>query len=129
MYTLSGVSVGAGITVAPALVIARQKSDYSKEELFAFDSESEIDRFIKKSTQFAQKLRQIVNPAKDTVRDLLGAAAGFITSSDNKTEVIDLINQGCSSCMAARTVLLGNLDAFYKHNNDLKADKIGRAHV
>lgn len=47
MYTLSGVSVGAGITVAPALVIARQKSDYSKEELFAFDSESEIDRFIK----------------------------------------------------------------------------------
>ena len=70
MYTLSGVSVGAGIAVAPALVIARQKSEYSKEELFTFDSESEIDRYIKKSSQFAQKLRQIVNPAKDTVRDL-----------------------------------------------------------
>ena len=59
MYTLSGVSVGAGIAVAPALVIARQKSEYSKEELFTFDSESEIDRYIKKSSQFAQKLRQI----------------------------------------------------------------------
>lgn len=47
MYTLSGVSVGAGIAVAPALVIARQKSEYSKEELFTFDSESEIDRYIK----------------------------------------------------------------------------------
>lgn len=46
MYTLSGVSVGAGIAVAPALVIARQKSEYSKEELFTFDSESEIDRYI-----------------------------------------------------------------------------------
>lgn len=56
MYTLSGVSVGAGIAVAPALVIARQKSEYSKEELFTFDSESEIDRYIKKSSQFAQKI-------------------------------------------------------------------------
>ena len=51
MYTLSGVSVGAGIAVAPALVIARQKSEYSKEELFTFHSESEIDRYIKKSSQ------------------------------------------------------------------------------
>ncbi len=56
MYTLSGVSVGAGIAVAPALVIARQKSEYSKEELFTFDSESEIDRYIKKSQPICPKI-------------------------------------------------------------------------
>ena len=123
MYTLSGVAVGAGIGVAPALVIAKKKNEYATDEKFAYETESEIDRYLKKSTLFAQKLRQIVNPAKDCVRDLLGAAAGFLTSKDNNSEVIDLINQGYSACMAARTVLLGNLEAFYKHNNDLKDDK------
>ena len=29
MYTLSGVAVGAGIGVAPALVIAKKKNEYA----------------------------------------------------------------------------------------------------
>lgn len=123
MYTLSGISIGAGVGAGPSLVIARQKSNYSSEEMFAYDIETEADRFLKKSAQFSQKLLQIVNPAKDCVRDLLGAAAGFLTSQDNKKEILELIQKGCSACMAARSVLLGNLESFYKHDNELKADK------
>ncbi|WP_295350427.1 putative PEP-binding protein [uncultured Succinivibrio sp.] len=123
MYTLSGVSAGAGVGAAPSLTISKTKNTNSTEEIFAYDVETEIDRFNKKSSRFSQKLLQIVNPAKDSVRDLIGATAGFITSSDNKLEILELIKRGCSASMAARTVLFENLDNFFKKENDLKTDK------
>ncbi|MGN0893903.1 MAG: putative PEP-binding protein [Succinivibrio sp.] len=123
MYTLTGISISEGISVAPALVLSKQKSLFQDDELFAYDTDAEIERFNKKSALFAQKLRQIGNPAKDTLRDLFGAAAGFITSFDNKKEIIPLIEKGNSASIAASKILLGNLDAFFGHNVDLKNDK------
>ena len=123
MYTLSGVSAGSGVGAAPSLTISKTKNTNSTEEIFAYDVETEVDRFNKKSSRFSQKLLQIVNPAKDSVRDLIGATAGFITSSDNKLEILELIKRGCSASMAARTVLFENLDNFFKKENDLKTDK------
>ncbi|MBP5244716.1 MAG: hypothetical protein J6Z28_08390, partial [Succinivibrio sp.] len=122
MYTLSGVSAGAGVGAAPSLTISKVKNTNSTDEIFAYDVETEIDRFNKKSSRFAQKLLQIVNPAKDSVRDLLGATAGFITSADNKIEILELIKRGCSASMAARTVLFENLDNFFKIETDIKND-------
>lgn len=123
MYTLSGLSISAGISSAPALVIAKENKEYTQDELFTYDPDIESDTYLKKSSLFAQKLRQIVNPNKDCLRDLLGAAAGFLTSQDNKNSVLKLIQSGCSASMAARSVLLSNLEEFYKHNTDLQADK------
>ena len=123
MYTLSGVSAGTGIGAAPALTIAKQKTNFVTDEIFAYDVEAEIDIFTKKAHRFSQKLLQIINPAKDSVRDLLGAAAGFITSQDNRDEIITLIKNGCSACMAAKSVLIDNLDNFYKKDSESKADK------
>ncbi len=123
MYTLSGVSAGTGVGSAPSLTISKTQNTFVTDEIFAYDVETEIDRFNKKSSRFSQKLLQIVNPAKDSVRDLLGAAAGFITSAENKSEIVELINKGCSASMAARTVLLENLDHFFKNDGENKNDK------
>jgi len=123
MYTLSGVSAGTGAGTAPCLTISKTRNQQSTDEIFAYDVETEIDRFNKKSSRFAQKLLQIVNPAKDSVRDLLGAAAGFITSSENKNEILELINRGCSASMAARTVLPENLNHFYEKTTEQDTDR------
>ncbi|MGN0916188.1 MAG: putative PEP-binding protein [Succinivibrio sp.] len=122
MYTLSGVAAGSGIAVAKALVIKRTGGIEQKDEMFAYDVEGEADRYLKKTALFSSKLLQIVNPERDTVRDMLGAAAGFLNSKDNKEEILSLIKKGCSASMAAKTVLLENLDRFYKNNTDLKTD-------
>lgn len=117
MYTLSGLAVSAGITLGQALVIAKAKTEYTHEELFSYDPDAEEQRFLKKTAQFSQKLHQIVNPDRDSVRDLLGAASGYLCSAENKNEIIELIKKGCSASMAAKTVLLGNLQNF-KHSDD-----------
>ncbi len=123
MYTLSGISVGTGLGAARALTISSQKNHLVTEKFFNYDIEKEIDRFNKKASRFSQKLLQIVNPAKDSVRDLLGAAAGFITSRDNRDEILELIKKGCSAGMAAKSVLLENLNRMYEGKDDSASDK------
>lgn len=123
MYTLSGIVASSGIAVAKSLIIASNKGQNQHEDLFAYDVDLERDRYIKKTLLFSTKLLQIGNPAKDSLRDLIGAAAGFLNSADNKKEILDLINSGCSASIAAKTVLLENLDSFIHKNNDLKADR------
>ena len=105
MYTLSGLSVSAGVCTAKACVITTPKSEFSKDDLQSYDCEEERQRYLKKTALFAQKLRQTINPAKDCLRDLLGAASGFISSGANKENILTLIDNGCSAALAARSVL------------------------
>ena len=123
MYTLSGIVASTGIAVAKSLIISSNKDQNQHEDLFAYDVDLERDRYIKKTLLFSTKLLQIGNPAKDSLRDLIGAAAGFLNSADNKKEILELISSGCSASIAAKTVLLENLDSFIHKNNDLKTDR------
>lgn len=123
MYTLSGLSVSAGVCTAKACVITTPKSEFSKDDLQSYDCEEERQRYLKKTALFAQKLRQTINPAKDCLRDLLGAASGFISSGSNKENILTLIDNGCSAALAARSVLFNKLESFFANNNDLLTDK------
>ena len=117
MYTLSGVSIAAGVGFAPAVTVSRPGRFNTEDKLYAIDPQEEIDKFQKKSTQFANRLRQIVNPGQDRIRDLFGAAAGFLTDKGNNHDIIDLINRGCSAITACKSVLLGKLESF-NHSKD-----------
>ncbi len=117
MYTLSGVSIAAGVGFAPAVSVSRPGNFNQEVNIYALDPQEEIDKFQKKSTEFANRLRQIVNPGQDRVRDLFGAAAGYLTDKSNKHDIIDLINQGCSAVTASKSVLLGKLSNF-NHSKD-----------
>ncbi len=117
MYTLSGVSIASGVGFAPAVTISRPVEENIPESLYTLDPEAEIDKFQKKSTDFANRLRQIGNPCQDRERDILGAAGGFITDKENKKEIIDLIARGCTATHACKTVLLGKFEQF-KHKDD-----------
>ena len=70
MYTLSGVSIAAGVGFAPAVSVSRPGNFNQEVNIYALDPQEEIDKFQKKSTEFANRLRQIVNPGQDRVRDL-----------------------------------------------------------
>lgn len=117
MYTLTGVSIAAGVGFAPAVSVSKPGNFNHEVNIYALDPQEEIDKFQKKSTEFANRLRQIVNPGQDRIRDLFGAAAGYLTDKNNKHDIIELINQGCSAITASRSVLLGKL-AKFNHSKD-----------
>ena len=113
MYTLNGMTVSEGVGAGPALIMNKTVSIDSQDEEKVFDSESEIAKFKKASNEFATRLHQVTaGPAPDSVRDLFGAAAGFITNSKNVDAIISLILSGASAAKAAKIILFENLKAF-----------------
>ena len=125
MYTLNGMTVSEGVGAGPALIMNKAVSFDSQDEEKVFDSESEIAKFKKASNEFATRLHQVTaGPAPDSVRDLFGAAAGFITNSKNVDAIISLILSGASAAKAAKIILFENLKAF-EHSSDpeLKAQE------
>ena len=89
MYTLNGMTVSEGVGAGPALIMNKAVSFDSQDEDKVFDSESEIAKFKKASNEFATRLYQVTSgPAPDSVRDLFGAAAGFITNAKNVDAII-----------------------------------------
>ena len=112
MYTLNGMTVSEGVGAGPALIMNKAVSFDSQDEEKVFDSESEIAKFKKASNEFATRLHQVTaGPAPDSVRDLFGAAAGFITNSKNVDAIISLILSGASAAKAAKIILFENLKA------------------
>ena len=109
MYTLSGISAGYGIGIGSALTVSKIHESSNNEDYLNDDTELEIEKFNKKVSRFSQKLLQIVNPASDTVRDLLGATAGYLTASENKSKVIELITKGYSAHRAS-TKIYGSIN-------------------
>lgn len=125
MYTLNGMTVSEGVGAGPALIMNKTVSVALHDEEKVFDSESEIAKFKKASNEFATRLRQVTaGPAPDSVRDLFGAAAGFITNSKNTEAIVSLIRNGASAAKASQIILFENLKAF-DHSSDpeLKAQE------
>ena len=112
MYTLSGVSIAAGVGFAPAVIVSRPGNFNTEEKFYTLDPQEEIDKFQKKRSDFANRLRQIVSPGQDRIRDLFGAAEGFLSDKNNIHEVIDFISHGCSAVTACKNVLFGKLENF-----------------
>ncbi len=112
MYSLSGIAVADGVAAAPALIVSKISEYPEIFENGSFDPQIEIDLYHKKCTDFAGRLRQISNPAKDKVRDLFGAAAGFLLDKTNQAEIIKRISRGTPATMACREVYLGSLNGF-----------------
>lgn len=123
MYTLSGISAGYGIGIGSALTVSKIHESSNNEDYLNDDTELEIEKFNKKVSRFSQKLLQIVNPASDTVRDLLGATAGYLTASENKSKVIELITKGYSAHRASTKIYLNNLVQYFTDNYDNDNDK------
>ena len=125
MYTLNGITVSEGVGAGPALIMNKAVSFDSQDEDKVFDSESEIAKFKKASNEFSTRLYQVTSgPAPDSVRDLFGAAAGFITNAKNVDAIISLILSGASAAKAAKIILFESLKAF-EHSSDpeLKAQE------
>ena len=124
MYTLSGVSVAVGVGCAPALTVSRPGAAAApdKGRVF-FEPEAEIDKFQRKSTDFASRLALNVTPGQDKARDLYGAVAGFIINKANASEIIALINRGSPAAEACRSVMLGKIRGFSRSGDpELKAE-------
>ncbi|MBQ9273239.1 MAG: hypothetical protein IJ228_00355 [Succinivibrio sp.] len=111
MYTLSGLPVTSGTGSARALVLSRAADFAALPESRIFDPDAEISLYERKSADFAQWLRQIVSPADDRLRDVLGQAAGFLSSKENREAIEGLISRGATASVAARQVLLQSLAA------------------
>ncbi|MBO6257898.1 MAG: hypothetical protein J6M93_00950 [Succinivibrio sp.] len=114
MYTLSGAAIAEGMAAAPAKIITGSHNENSAVETNSSDPQTEIDFFYKKNREFADRLREIGSPAPDRIRDVFGAAAGYLTNSNNLNEIVALIQKGSSCTMACRSVFLSNLHKFSK---------------
>ena len=126
MYTLNGMTVSEGVGAGPALNISKALYCPYPPSKLSIDTEREIEKFKKAALEFATRLHQVTSgPAPDSVRDLFGAAAGFLTNSKNTDEIISLIRSGSSAAEASRIILFENLKAF-NLSSDLELKKQGR---
>ncbi len=126
MYTLSGIIAAEGIAAGPAFFIEQnQQPDLIKDNV-NFDSQAEINLFLQKQKEFSNRLyHAMTGPAPDSVRDLFGAATGFISDKKNTTEIIKLIQDGVSASSACNTVFFERLKPF-SQSNDQEIKKLSR---
>ena len=118
MYTLSGVTAAAGVAAGPAKVLIKTTEIVQETDYPIFDPSAECARYAKKRNDFTARLYQISNPAKDQVRDLFGAAAGFIGDRENSARIETMINSGTPAPAAAKSILTGSLARFNTDDND-----------
>lgn len=123
MYSLSGMCVSEGAAQGRALQI-RRPSDFSvKTKTGRLEPEAEIFSFEKACREFVARLYQVIQgQAPDSVRDLFGAVAGFISSPDNQREIRELIKSGKTAHEACALVLPEHLKAFARSDDvEIKA--------
>lgn len=118
MYTINGIPSSSGISSGHARVLTRAVYNPDFDRPWALDPEGESEVYRRTLKIFSDRLRQTANPALDSQRDLYGATAGYLTAADNVEKVIELIKDGDTAPMAARTVYLQGLK-FFKFQYDL----------
>ncbi|SPT69394.1 Phosphoenolpyruvate-protein phosphotransferase [Anaerobiospirillum thomasii] len=125
MYTLSGMTVAEGVAAGRALKLSKTTAVSDIIDT-GFDAEAQIDKYQKACSAFINRLYSVSKgPAPDTVRDLFGAMAGFLSSQDNNKDIINLIYDGCSATVACNNVLIDKLSVF-ANNEDPEIKEQGR---
>lgn len=117
MYSLTGMCVSEGAAEGRALQLRRPSDSPQPMRPGHLEPEAEISAFERACREFVARLYQVMQgPAPDSVRDLFGAVAGFISAKDNQEEIKSLIKGGMSARDACQSVLLEHLQAF--NNSD-----------
>lgn len=112
MYTLSGMTVAEGVAAGRALKLSKSTAvNHIVDQ--GFDAEAQIDKYQRACSAFINRLYSVSKGhAPDTVRDLFGAMAGFLSSQDNNKAIIKAIYDGQSATIACNNVLLDKLSIF-----------------
>lgn len=127
MYSLSGITIAEGVAAGVARVIVSRAEGVTLFENdpkpTTLDPAYELNRYLKASASFAEKLRHALSgPAPDTVRDLFGAVSAFLTDPENTRQISKRIHAGESAPNACRGVFLERLSAFtHAEDPELKA--------
>ncbi|MCR5536499.1 MAG: hypothetical protein K6F05_03695 [Succinivibrio sp.] len=116
MFTLNGASVSHGTSVAKACVL--HGTDLWHDSYSLNDPQSEIDRFLKKNSEFCGRLKQIGSSSPDLIRERFLSAAGFISAKENLDDISDLIQHGMTPTMACRSILIPKLNKIKFKAND-----------
>lgn len=127
MYTLSGMIAAEGVAAGPAFCIYQEKTpDFVDSHDEIIDSHGQVGLLIQAIKDFTNKLKHaMTGPIPDDVRDLFGAACGFISNDKNVEKIINLIQDGVSAQAACNSVFFEHLQYLNK-NNDPEIKKFSR---
>ncbi|MCR5084075.1 MAG: hypothetical protein K6A65_01065 [Succinivibrionaceae bacterium] len=109
MITLNGFTFAPGVGRGQAVVLTSRESPNEDQDSHV-DRDLLIERFQRRSRGFTQRLQQIMRGSTpDGTRDLMGAAAGFLSDPDNNHAIIERISHGTPVRQSCREVLMSAL--------------------